>query len=183
MRWQVAPSAFRLGVLATALTPAVLAAYLSRLVAPDLPWWPFIFAGIVVGLAGLWVDRWAARKVWPGPFPRLRDVLFTPASALWALAWSLDEWRERRAWPRSVDQAVEELLRRLDRASREVLRSAGDEGAVEFHFSLGMAVRNSFGLWAGNQALLEDCGHNCPDVASGVIVGRLIQRLRETGSE
>src|SRR5262249_3624912 len=154
VRWQLAPTAFRLGLLATALAPAVLAACLCRLVVPDVPWWPFLATGTAVALGGLWLDRWAARKLWPGPVPRLVKVLFLPAGFFWALASCFDEWRARRAWPRTVDQAVEILLRRLDRESREALRRARDEDLAEFHFGLGMGIRNDFGLWAGNRALL-----------------------------
>src|SRR5262245_59535730 len=46
------------------------------------------------------------------------------------------------------------------------------------HFDLGMGIRNSFGLWAGNRELLEDCGHDDPDIASAVILARLLERLR-----
>src|SRR5262245_17160738 len=142
---------FGLGVLVTALAPAALAACLSRLVLPSLPWWPFLLAGVAVALAGLWLDRWASRKVWPGPFPRLLWVLFFPAGCLWTLASVLDDWRERRAWPQTVDEAVDELLRRLDQTSRAALRTASDEDLAEFHVDLGMGIRNGFGLWADNR--------------------------------
>lgn len=31
-------------------------------------------------------------------------------------------------------------------------------------------MRNEFGLWQGNEALLSDCGERDPDLASGAIL-------------
>jgi hypothetical protein len=65
------------------------------------------------------------------------------------------------------------------------------EPQVALHHSLGMYIRNQFGLWRGNEPLLADCasclGHGIdgryihPDRASGVILAALWRRLRQEG--
>jgi len=57
---------------------------------------------------------------------------------------------------------------------------------IYLHFSLGMGIRNLFGLWAGNGELLKPCSllagvnHIHPDDGSAVIITELWKRLRET---
>jgi hypothetical protein len=56
---------------------------------------------------------------------------------------------------------------------------------IDPHFSLGMYIRNAFGLWQGNHALLMSCSaagrpiH--PNDASGVIIEALWTCLRGVG--
>ena len=59
-----------------------------------------------------------------------------------------------------------------------------------FHFSLGMRIRNTFGLWQGNNDLLASCFPDVtdpymlmiiehdPDRASGVMVDALWGKLQ-----
>ena len=56
---------------------------------------------------------------------------------------------------------------------------------VNLHFSLGQGIRNEFGLWAGNEELLESCKAMAGktdlhiDSASSVIIKALWERLRQ----
>jgi hypothetical protein len=85
---------------------------------------------------------------------------------------------ERRQWPLTVDQAIDKLLRELSKEDLRLIRS--NDANIDW-FSLGQAIRNSFGLWEGNTALLDSCGvFDDPipaDAASGVILAALKQRL------
>ncbi|MCF7853783.1 MAG: hypothetical protein K9N51_03215 [Candidatus Pacebacteria bacterium] len=55
-----------------------------------------------------------------------------------------------------------------------------DDAALEsLHVSLGPYIRNRFGLWQGNKALLDDCGTDHADDAYVVILDALVRRLRE----
>ena len=55
---------------------------------------------------------------------------------------------------------------------------ASEEAFVtDLHFSLGAYIRNNFGLWGGNRALLDDCGVDDADDASGVILRALYRKL------
>ena len=53
-----------------------------------------------------------------------------------------------------------------------------EEDLFNLHFSLGMAIRNAFGLHVPWSKLLASCGVIHPDDASGVIIQTLWRRLR-----
>ncbi len=81
----------------------------------------------------------------------------------------LREWLE---WPRSLEDAVQ-----------WVLDSLGDGADAEsLDWTLGMAIRNSFGLWGANLDLLRACGSEKmhADAASEVILGE-VRRRRAAG--
>jgi hypothetical protein len=57
----------------------------------------------------------------------------------------------------------------------ERLRSLAKDDLIELHFSLGLNIRNGFGLWEGNSALLDSCAKTSgatpePDPVSLVII-------------
>src|SRR5262249_22261344 len=127
MRWRLAPMAFAAAVVGSGLGVAAVAALLCRLLGAGLSWWYFLGGGTVLGAAGLWFDRWLSRVPWTSRWHRLSSVLFFPAGVLWALFDVVDQWVEQRAWPRTVEQAVERLLRMLDRESRCRLQSLNED--------------------------------------------------------
>jgi hypothetical protein len=49
---------------------------------------------------------------------------------------------------------------------------------MDLHFGLGVRIREDFGLWRGNRALLLSCGSLDPDDASMAIIRALWARLR-----
>ena len=62
------------------------------------------------------------------------------------------------------------------------LQQIGDLGDTELeflHVSLGPYIRNAFGLWGKNPALLQDCGTRHADDAYVVILQGLREKLRE----
>jgi hypothetical protein len=82
--------------------------------------------------------------------------------------------------PKTVAQAVDILMAEMDAESLEWLKFTPRAEVVStFHFTLGMAVRNQFQLWGGNEELLESCGDRKmhPDEASSVILEALWSRL------
>ena len=82
-------------------------------------------------------------------------------------------------WPQSVDAAVEKLRARLDAKTLEwILRSPRDQVVVDLHLPFGTGVRNEFGLWRGNDALLSSCGVKHPEECSGVIFEALWRKVR-----
>jgi hypothetical protein len=83
-------------------------------------------------------------------------------------------------WPLDVEHAVAELLVRLPDDDHDSLRSMAASDLVTLHFGLGLAIRNEFGLLAGNTALLAACGSADmhPDSASAVIIRALWEYLR-----
>lgn len=84
-------------------------------------------------------------------------------------------------WPRTIQKAIEEIIAKLDQPSREALKSSKKSELIQYHFNLGMVIRNELGLWSGNRALLlSACGENyChPDDASMKIIEAAWQRLQ-----
>jgi hypothetical protein len=90
--------------------------------------------------------------------------------------------REAPVTPKTVEEAVALLVGRLSDEDRSLLRSLpADELTWRLHFTLGMAIRNNFGLWGGSVDLLRSCGSDTmsADDASSVIIRVLRERLRD----
>jgi hypothetical protein len=66
-----------------------------------------------------------------------------------------------------------------------LLATMTEDDLIDFHFSLGHHIRNEFGLWSGNDALLESCRiiagrqYLHVDDASSVITKALWLRLKK----
>jgi hypothetical protein len=106
-------------------------------------------------------------------------ILFPTVLVLFPLQ-ALDDWLERLRWPKTVDEAVDRLLRELSAGEKRLLCQEAPE--IDW-YCLGQDLRNSLGLWQGNSDLLRSCkveGHPVPaDAASAVIIQRLIERLQQ----
>jgi hypothetical protein len=98
-----------------------------------------------------------------------------------------------RALPRTLNEAVDRLALMLSQAEKEEIAALTEDDLIGLHFSLGMTVRNDFGLWRENRPLLLDCqrikyrdaGDSPeglllidPDDASMMIIRALWTRLR-----
>ena len=84
--------------------------------------------------------------------------------------------------PRSVGQAVERLQNTLPSDVLESIAASKEEDLFKYHFSLGMHIRNEYGLWKGNLRLVISIGHLSalhPDSASGYIIHALWKELRQ----
>ena len=98
-------------------------------------------------------------------------------------------------WPQTVEAAVDGLLSRLPDDGIGAIGAMDRGELISLHFTLGLWVRDAFGLWQGNQALLDSCadhvtshevhalwtGH--PDDASSIILEALWLRLQEPESD
>ena len=82
-------------------------------------------------------------------------------------------------YPSSLTEAVDWLMELLSEDQLQQVEELGDTELECLHFSLGAYIRNTFGLWGENPALLKDCGREHPDDAYVVILQSLIERLRE----
>ena len=87
--------------------------------------------------------------------------------------------------PRSVKEAVDRLYAEISLNDEILLASMTEADLPDFHFSLGHHIRNEFGLWTGNDALLESCRIRSGekdlhvDDASLIILKALWMRLKE----
>ena len=80
-------------------------------------------------------------------------------------------------WPVTCDEAAARAIEKMGPDGVERLRSLAKGDLIELHFSLGLNIRNGFGLWDGNQALLDSCARAAggtpePDSASMMIITR-----------
>jgi hypothetical protein len=85
---------------------------------------------------------------------------------------------EKRNWPKTVDEAVARILSTLSEEDRRHVKETPKEKLIRFHHGWGMSIRNSFGLWRGNAALLADAKKGHPDGASMVIIEAVWSRLQ-----
>ena len=83
-------------------------------------------------------------------------------------------------WPTTVSATVDDLLKSLSPESKKTIRETKKEDLIGFHHGWGTGIRNHYGLWRGNSALIEDaCGEGChPDDASMVIIESVWRALQ-----
>lgn len=84
-------------------------------------------------------------------------------------------------WPQTVDGAVDEILSKMDAESKARVGKMPREDLIQFHLGWGMGIRNRYGLWKGNAALLESCGGKKmhPEHCSMIIIERVWERLQQ----
>ena len=87
--------------------------------------------------------------------------------------------------PTTITEAVNKLLSDLSIETKHQIRNSTDDGLINFHFGLGMGIRNDFGLWEKDSKLLENCKESSGnpnldvDTASGIIIKALWDRLQK----
>lgn len=90
---------------------------------------------------------------------------------------------EERKWPETIDEAVGVVLASLTEDDKSKITAMNDSDLVGLHFSLGLWIRNNFGLWQGNQKLMQTIEQQNPgihpDDASMVIIEAVWDRLQE----
>lgn len=83
------------------------------------------------------------------------------------------------SWPSTVDEAVDQLLGDLPVDGVDWMRRNPKDAVIsQLYMGYGTGVRNQFGLWGGNDALLTSCGTDDPEGCSIVILERLWDRVQ-----
>ncbi len=90
--------------------------------------------------------------------------------------------------PETIDEAVDRLMLVLDGEQKIAIATLQEDELFNLHFSLGMAIRNAFGLHDADSKLLVSINKTMypgalynsvhPDDASGVIIRDLWEKLR-----
>jgi len=75
--------------------------------------------------------------------------------------------------PETVNDAVDFLMRILTDEQKNEIAALREDELFDLHFTLGMAIRNAFGLHDLNSKLLADCGTKHPDDGAGVVIEKL----------
>jgi hypothetical protein len=85
---------------------------------------------------------------------------------------SEDDLLPPEKWPTTLSDAVKHITERLSEDDKRLLRETTKAGLIKFHHGWGTGIRNGFGLWRGNDKLIQSaCGNPChPDNASMVIM-------------
>jgi len=87
--------------------------------------------------------------------------------------------------PKTVEQAVSQLMTELSIYDKQKIKNTPKDSLSNLHFSLGMNIRNAFGLWSGNEELLKSCRLITGkkdlhvDDASSIIINALWERLQK----
>jgi hypothetical protein len=84
-------------------------------------------------------------------------------------------------FPRTLSETVAILAAELSERDRIVMAGTLADDLVRYHHGLGTYIRNRFGLWGANPALLAACKVSHPDDASAVVLRALRDHLRKTG--
>ena len=81
--------------------------------------------------------------------------------------------------PKTVNDAVDSLMRILTDEQKNEIAALQKDDLIDLHFTLGLAIRNAFGLHDLGSKLLADCGTPHPDDGAGVIVKALWEKLNK----
>jgi hypothetical protein len=80
-------------------------------------------------------------------------------------------------WPKNLDEAVKTCFLTMTNQEKLLLEHTPEENLIMIHFGWAVNMRNEFGMWQGNEDLIESCGVANPDDASMVIVREVWKRL------
>jgi hypothetical protein len=89
-------------------------------------------------------------------------------------------------YPKTVAEAVEVLHANMTLNEECLLASMDEVDLTDLHLSLGHDIRDDFGLWAGNEALMESCRIMAGkqdlhvDDASMVIIKALWEKVKKS---
>ena len=89
-------------------------------------------------------------------------------------------------WPNTLEDAVDKIVKGLTEADKETLRNTAREGLITYHHGWGTGIRNSFGLWRGNEELIRSAcgGELChPDSASMAIIEKVWEAIQKDGPQ
>lgn len=87
--------------------------------------------------------------------------------------------------PKTVSEAVDRLLSAISEVDKALIRGVKKEEMIQFHHSWGQGIRNGFGLWGKNQALISSLPpeQRWADNASMFIIEAVWERLQSAGSD
>jgi hypothetical protein len=91
--------------------------------------------------------------------------------------------QDNSRYPETVADAADRLMEFLSGEEKLAIAGTPEEDLIDLHFTLGMAIRNAFGLHDEGSKLLDSCNQTLhpgalycfvhPDDASEVIIGEL----------
>ena len=94
--------------------------------------------------------------------------------------------KERSFQPRTVNEAVDDLISKLSLKDKATLANMTEDELISLHFSLGKYIRNKYLIWDGNEELKSNCRFLLKkdtiheDGVSSLIIKKLWENLRKT---
>jgi hypothetical protein len=88
--------------------------------------------------------------------------------------------------PRTVDEAIERLISEMPLKVKVILANMREVDLISLHPTLGVYIRDNFGLWSGNEELMKSCRSLIgeeeihEDSASQLIISKLCEKLRKS---
>ena len=86
--------------------------------------------------------------------------------------------QDNSRYPETFADAVDRLIEFLSGEEKLAIAGMPEEDLIDLHFSLGMMIRNAFGLHNPGNQLLATCGTSHPDDASFAIISELWRALQ-----
>ena len=96
----------------------------------------------------------------PDTYEKIFHVI---TSAYWLTQAKIDEasaqcsGRTSHTFPPSISEAVSRLLTDMSLKDRAIMANMTEDELTNLNFTLGSYIRNAFGIWSGNEKLLEAC--------------------------
>jgi hypothetical protein len=87
--------------------------------------------------------------------------------------------KDKEKWPKTVKEAVANILSTMNVKNKKIIKNTKKDDLIKYHHGWGMGIRNEFGLWRGNKALMKDTKANHPDDASMVIIKAVWEELQK----
>ena len=93
-------------------------------------------------------------------------------------------------WPKTIKNATERIIAQMSEEDKRTFRGTKREELAKFNFGLGVYIRNKFGMFDGNDALIKACAltqqgeeynifySDDPDGATGVIIEAVWNELK-----
>ena len=93
--------------------------------------------------------------------------------------------KKRFRIPRTVDEAAEILISGLSANHQQALSQMSDEELDRFCESIASYILDDFGLWSGNEDLLQSCYESPSKTGqtrdpAGIILRRVREKLQDT---
>lgn len=83
------------------------------------------------------------------------------------------------ALPKTINEAVTILLSEMSGRDKLIFLNTKREDLILSHLTLGEEIRNKFGLWSGNDALIKDATTTHPDSISMEIIETIWEELQK----
>lgn len=88
--------------------------------------------------------------------------------------------------PNTIDEAIERLISEMTLKDKSLMAKMEEYELEDLHYNLGTYIRNNFGLWSGNEKLMEslrkmtDKNDITEDDASAIIINELWKKLKKS---